>query len=108
MRANALKANLDNMQSKSTHLEILNSTHLFVHMLERKLNPQPAILIPTVRRELDPTFIKEIPQPINEDEWTNVEAFTLYIRSSVGFLPELSVVGSCATIKIGSTRPMAT
>ncbi|PWY96731.1 putative cytochrome P450 [Aspergillus sclerotioniger CBS 115572] len=74
-RANAMKANLDNMQSKFTHLEILNSTRLFVHVLKRKLNPQLAILIPTVRRELDAAFTKEIPQSISEDEWTSVEAF---------------------------------
>ncbi|KAL4905803.1 hypothetical protein BDW74DRAFT_184870 [Aspergillus multicolor] len=77
--ANAMKANLDNMQSKYTHLEILNTTQLFVRVLKRKLNPQLAILIPTVRRELDAAFNKELPE-IDDETWTSVEAFTTIHR----------------------------
>ncbi|GKZ34378.1 hypothetical protein AbraIFM66950_004609 [Aspergillus brasiliensis] len=74
-RANAMKANLDNMQSKYTHLDVLNSTRLFVDVLKWKVNPQLAILVPTVRKELDAAFAHELPPTINEEEWTSVPAF---------------------------------
>ncbi|PYH37644.1 cytochrome P450 [Aspergillus neoniger CBS 115656] len=74
-RANAMKANLDNMQSKYTHLDVLNSTRLFVDVLKWKMNPQLAILIPTVRKELDAAFAHELPPNISEEEWTSVPAF---------------------------------
>lgn len=74
-QANAMQANLDNMQSKFTHLDVLNTTRLFVNILKTKVNPQLSILIPTVRRELDAAFARELPASINEEEWTSVEAF---------------------------------
>lgn len=77
--ANAMQANLDNMQSKFTHLEILNSTRLFVNVLKNKLNPQLAILIPTVRRELDFAISKELPAAV-ADDWVRVESFETFHR----------------------------
>ncbi|EED11992.1 cytochrome P450, putative [Talaromyces stipitatus ATCC 10500] len=75
-QANAMQANLDNMQSKFTHLDILNTTRLFVQVLKTKVNPQLALMIPTVRRELDAAFANEVPPPsINEGDWTSVPAF---------------------------------
>lgn len=82
-QANSMQANLDNMQSKFIHLDVLNTTRLFVTILKRKLNPQLSILIPTVWKELDAAFAKELPASINEEEWTSVVAFET-LRRIVG------------------------
>ncbi|KAF9886603.1 hypothetical protein FE257_011243 [Aspergillus nanangensis] len=73
--ASAMKANLDNMQSKFTHLDILNTTRLFVSILKTKVNPQLSILTSTIRRELDDAFAKELPSTLHDGEWVSVEAF---------------------------------
>ncbi|KAK6832807.1 hypothetical protein RU639_003857 [Aspergillus parasiticus] len=67
---------------KYTHLEVLKSTLLFVNVLKWKVNPQLAILVPTVRTELDAAFANELPPTINEEEWTRVPAIhTLTVSS---------------------------
>lgn len=80
-QANAMQANLDNMQSKFTHLEVLNSTRLFVDVLKAKLNPQLGVLVPTIRKELDIALSRELPPTINETDWTPIETFETFHKT---------------------------
>ncbi|PIG85914.1 hypothetical protein AARAC_004499 [Aspergillus arachidicola] len=107
-RASAMKANLDSMQGKYTHLEVLNSTRLFVNVLKWKVNPQLAILVPTVPTELDAAFAHELPPTINEEEWTRVLAIHTLTLSSGASRRESSAGVSCAMATAGSPWPRAT
>ena len=74
-QASAMEANLENMQSSYTHLDVLNKTRLFVDVIKSNLTPQLGILVPTVRKELDSAFEIELSGKLGEDPWIRVHAF---------------------------------
>ena len=78
--ANGMKANLDPMQSRYTHLDVLNTTRLFVEVIKTKLTPQLGYLVPTVRSELNDAFKSEMPEGTHSGEWVSVEAFDAFHR----------------------------
>ena len=79
-QASAMQANLDNMQSSYTHLDVLNKTRLFVQIIKTKLTPQLGILVPTIRKELDSAFKMEMPTDVSEIHWTSLEVFETFHR----------------------------
>ena len=77
-QASAMEANLDNMQSSYTHLDVLNTTRLFVTIIKSKVTPRLGILVPTIRKELDLAFKQQLPRSIADGEWISVEAFDTF------------------------------
>jgi len=77
----AMKANLANMQSGYTLMDVLGQTKLFIQVIQTRLNPKLGPMIPIVRNELDFAFEKEMPPC--EDEWVAIGVWNT-LHSIVG------------------------
>lgn len=74
-KLNAMKANLANMQSNYTIMDVLGTTKIFISVIQTKLTPKLGALVPVVRDELDFSMKKEM--PLCDSTWAVADIFPL-------------------------------